>query len=532
MRKQFFIGSFIIVAVLIGGYFFLPEIYRPIHTTISVIMGVLIGIGVRDALQSRQTIKRNFPLVGHFRYLLEGIRPEIQQYFIESNTDGMPFSREDRSLIYQRSKGVIDTVPFGTQRNVYHSGYEWVNHSILARNFDPKSLRVEIGGKDCSQKYSASILNISAMSYGSLSKNAVLSLNGGAADGNFAHNTGEGSISPYHLKYGGDLVWQIGTGYFGCRDDNGNFDESQFSQKSQMDNVKMIEIKISQGAKPGHGGLLPKEKITKEISEIRNVPMNKDIKSPATHSEFETPVELMNFIKKLRDLSKGKPVGIKLCIGKRREFMSICKAMIETKITPDYICIDGAEGGTGAAPLEFTNYLGVPSIDGLVYVHNCLKGLGLRDQVKIICTGKISTGFGIIKCLALGADLVYSARAMMISLGCIQALRCNSNICPAGIATQDKNLMAGLVVKDKRKRVKTFHEKTVKSVADLLGAMGLQSTSELRPWHIITRVGTSQNKDYSELFTFVKNGDFLKGEFPPHYKAAFDSSTHKSFDRV
>ena len=450
MRKQFFLGSLILITILTSGYFILPAIYLPLHTTFAVIIGSFILLGIFDAIQTKQTIKRNFPVIGRFRYLLESIRPEIQQYFIEGNTDGMPFSREQRSVIYQRSKKELDSLPFGTQYDVYKPGYEWVNHSINATHVDPSTLRVMIGGKDCKKPYSASLFNISAMSFGALSKNAVLALNGGAKDGNFAHNTGEGSISPYHLKYGGDLIWQIGTGYFGCRDKEGKFDPEKFQDRSQLENVKMIEIKISQGAKPGHGGILPKHKITPEIAQIRDVQMGHDVVSPPTHSEFNTPIGLLEFVQRLRHLSGGKPVGFKLCLGKSREFMSICKAMVETKILPDFITVDGGEGGTGAAPLEFSNHLGAPGIDSLIYAHNCLVGFGLRKEIKLINSGKVSTGFSIIKRIALGADLTYSARGMMIALGCIQALRCNSNICPTGVATQDPNLMAGLAVENKR----------------------------------------------------------------------------------
>lgn len=529
MRKEFFIACFVSAVIIVIGFIALPKIYLPIHITISSILLILMGLGLYDAFQKKQAIKRNFPLLGRFRYMLESIRPEIQQYFIERDTDGKPFSRDQRSVIYQRAKGVNDTIPFGTQLDVYKTGYEWVNHSIAAKHVEGKSLRVTIGGSDCKKPYSASIFNISAMSFGSLSQEAVLSLNGGAFDGNFAHNTGEGGISSYHLENGGDLIWQIGTGYFGCRDKDGNFCEENYKKRALLENVKMIELKLSQGAKPGHGGILPKEKITDEIAQIREVPKDKDVLSPPTHSSFSTPIEMMHFIKKLRDLSGGKPVGFKLCIGKRREFMAICKAMKKTQITPDFICVDGAEGGTGAAPMEFTNRIGAPGVDGLIFVHNCLQGFGLRSEVKIIATGKASTGFGIIKRIALGADVVYSARSMMLALGCIQALRCNSNICPAGVATQDPSLRAGLVVEDKRKRVATYHKNTVESAAHMLGAMGLESTSELRPWHIVTRVGAVENKNYYQLFDYIEHEDFINGNIPSIFEDAWQNSSAESF---
>lgn len=532
MRKEFFIISAVLTALMVGLFFVLPEIYFPIHITISAIFGVLILIGMHDAFQTKRTIKRNFPLLGNFRYILESIRPEIQQYFIERNNDGKPFSREERSLIYQRAKGVLDTVPFGTQQEVYKTGYEWVNHSIDTKHVDPKDLRVTIGGKDCTKPYSASLLNISAMSFGSMSSRAILSLSKGAHAENFAHNTGEGSISEYHLEGGADLIWQIGTGYFGCRDKDGNFDENKYQERATLENVKMIELKISQGAKPGHGGILPKEKITPEIAKIREVGMDKDIISPPSHSAFTTPIELMHFIKKLRDLSGGKPVGFKLCVGKRREFMSICRAMLETGIKPDFIAVDGGEGGTGAAPLEFTNNIGTPSVDGLIFVHNCLLGFGLRSEIKIMATGKIGTAFSIVKRLALGADLTYSARSMMLALGCIQALRCNANVCPAGVATNDPNLVAGLVVKEKYKRVATFHRQTLKNVAEMLGAMGLKKTTDVKPWHIVTRYNAFENRSYDELFDFVKDGDFLRGEILTQYKDAYERSSALSFDPI
>jgi glutamate synthase domain-containing protein 2 len=530
MRKEFFTGSAILVLAMAVGFYILPETYWPIHISLSVVIGIIIIWGMMDAFQTRRTILRNFPVLGNFRYLLESIRPEIQQYFVESNTDGRPYSREDRSLVYQRAKGELDTIPFGTQRDVYANGYEWVSHSIVTKHIDEKTLRTTIGGPDCKKPYDASLLNISAMSYGSLSGRAIESLNGGAKDGDFAHNTGEGSISDYHLKHGGDLIWQIGTGYFGCRSAEGGFDETKFKERSALENVKMIEIKISQGAKPGHGGILPAQKITEEISRIRSVPMGHDVISPPSHKEFDTPIGLLHFVKKLRDLSDGKPVGFKLCIGKRREFMAICKAMKETKIYPDFIAVDGGEGGTGAAPLEFSNFIGSPGVEGLIYVHNCLLGFDLRKHVKIIATGKISSAFDMIKRFSLGADLCYSARSMMMAIGCIQALRCNSNDCPAGVATQDTNLEKGLVVTHKRKRVTHFHDQTMKSLAHMIGAMGHSSPSELRPWHVMVRTDGSIVKHYGQLYHFLSEGDFEKGNFPADFKWSYDMAQSDSFD--
>lgn len=480
----------------------------------------LIGMGIYDYFQTKHTIRRNFPLLGRMRYWLELIRPEVNQYFIESNTDGRPFNREQRSVVYQRAKHDLDTLPFGTQNDVYQVGYEWINHSMVPKHVDPESLRIQVGGVDCSRPYSASIFNISAMSYGSLSANAILALNGGAKDGNFAHNTGEGGISPYHLEPGGDLIWQVGTGYFGCRSKDGKFDPEKFQERSQIANVKMVEIKISQGAKPGHGGILPAKKVTEEISKIRDVPMGVDVVSPPSHSAFSTPIELCEFISKLRDLCGGKPVGIKLCIGKRREFLAFCKAMLETGITPDFISVDGGEGGTGAAPIEFSNHLGTPAADGLIFVHNALVGFNLRDRISIFAAGKVTTAFGMLKMMALGADIIYSARAMMMALGCIQALRCNANICPAGVATQDPDLTAGLVVSSKRKRVLAYHEETVESVAHLLGAVGLERSEDLRPWHVMRRISAFETQHYGEIYNYLQPGELLGDNVPsPRWRA-------------
>ena len=504
------------------------------HFVCEAIWGLAITVPVGlmalyDYLQPRHAIRRNFPLLGRLRYMAEAVRPGIQQYFVENDQEGRPFNKEDRSVVYQRAKGVLDTRPFGTIRDVYAEGYEWVNHSLCPKHIDPETLRVTIGGPDCTQPYSASVLNISAMSYGSLSKNAVLALNGGAKDGNFAHNTGEGGVSPHHLDPGGDLIWQIGTGYFGCRTEDGNFDSDKFTLKAKDPRIKMIEIKLSQGAKPGHGGILPAKKVTKEISEIRHVPMGKDVISPPAHSAFSTPVEMMMFIKRVRSLAEGKPVGIKLCLGKRREFISLCKAMIQTGICPDYIVVDGGEGGTGAAPLEFTNHVGSPGVEGLIFVHNTLVGFHLRDKVKIGATGKIASAFGIAKTLALGADFCYSARAMMLALGCIQALACNTNTCPTGIATQKKSLMGGLVVKDKRTRVATFHKETVEALAEIIGAMGLDGVHKLRPWHIMRRTAANEIHHYGEIFDFLDDGELLQDELPKDYELAVKAARAEDF---
>jgi glutamate synthase domain-containing protein 2 len=442
------------------------------------------ALGFWDATQKTHAILRNFPVIGHFRYLLEAISPEIQQYFIESNTSGRPFSRDLRALVYRRSKNVNDTHPFGTQRDIDGEDYTALRHSIYAKSPLEEDLRIIIGGPDCRQPYSASVFNISAMSFGSLSANAVLALNQGAKKGNFYHNTGEGGISPHHLQ-GGDLCWQIGTGYFGCRDEHGFFSDERFREKAILPEIKMIEIKISQGAKPGHGGVLPGVKNTKEIAEIRGVIPFTTILSPPAHSAFTNPQQLTHFIKRLRDLSDGKPIGFKLCIGRTEEFEALCKAMVEENIFPDFITIDGAEGGTGAAPLEFSDSVGLPLEPALIFARITLEKYGIRGKIKLIASGKAISAFAIVKNLALGADICNSARGFMFSLGCIQALRCNTNACPTGVATQDRHLEKGLVVTVKSERVYNFHRNTVHAVKELLGATGHDHSSQLTPKDLV-----------------------------------------------
>ena len=485
-------------------------------------------LGVRDMIQTKRAILRNYPLVGHGRYLLEAIRPEIQQYFIEQGLEGRPLNREERSVVYSRAKKQLSTKPFGTHKDVYAVGYEWLNHSIVPKDKPKEQPRVVIGGKDCKQPYSASVLNISAMSFGSLSAAAIRALNGGAAAGGFFHNTGEGSLSQYHLEPGGDLCWQIGTGYFGCRDDEGNFNPDLFQEKSNHPHVKLIEIKLSQGAKPGKGGILPKEKITR----IRNVPMGKDVISPAYHKSFNTPTGLLEFVAQLRDLSGGKPVGFKLCLGKRREFFAICKAMIETGISPDFITVDGGEGGTGAAPLEFSNSVGSPLVEGLVTVHNGLRGFGLREDIRLIASGRVMTAFGVAKRIAIGADLCNAARSFMLALGCIQALRCNLNDCPTGAATQDPRLVKGLVVTDKAKRVQHFHYETVKTLMELLAASGLNHPDDLRPWHILRRTSQFDVHHYGEMFHYLNSGELLQEPLPKGYARAVSAASSQTFGHV
>ncbi len=524
MRNLFYFFCF--SALLFGVFAY--QYYPPL-LWIEAALIPIIALGLFDVFQMKHSIRRNFPVIGHFRYLLENIRPEINQYFIESNSDGVPFSRELRSIVYQRSKLELDTLPFGTQMDVYKEGYEWTCHSLMPKHIDPESLRVTFGGEACKQPYSASIFNVSAMSYGSLSTNAVLALNGGAKMGNFAHNTGEGGLSPYHLQPGGDIIWQIGTAYFGCRDKAGNFSPEHFKEKSQLPQVKMIEVKLSQGAKPGHGGILPAAKLTPEIAQIRGVAMGMDVISPPAHSAFSTPIEMMEFISELRELSGGKPVGFKLCLGKKREFMAIAKAMVKTGIYPDFITLDGGEGGTGAAPIEFSNFVGFPMRDGLTYVHNVLVGFDIRKKMRIIASGKTVNGFDLLTKFALGADTCNAARAMMMALGCIQALRCNTNQCPTGVATQNPVLVKGLNVTDKARRVANFHKETIKSVAELIGAMGLSRPSDVLPRHLFRRISNSEIKNLSELYPFIDAGTLLGRDIPEEYANAFKYSSAESF---
>jgi glutamate synthase domain-containing protein 2 len=494
-----------------------------------VLFGPIILLGIRDMTQKSHTLLRNFPVAAHFRYLFESIRPEISQYFIETDTSGRPYSRLERSLVYTRAKKVNDTIPFGTQLGVYDVGYEWVNHSILPIHIPPEEFRVMVGGKDCKQPYNASRLNISAMSFGSLSRNAIEALSSGAKMGGFAHNTGEGGISPYHLKGGADLIWQIGTGYFGCRTKDGKFNPDSFKERAALPNVKMIEIKVSQGAKPGHGGILPAAKVTEEISKIRDVPMGEDVLSPPAHSAFTTPLEMVQFIKQLRDLSGGKPVGFKMCLGRQIELVTICKAMIETDIYPDFITIDGGEGGTGAAPVEFSNHIGSPLMESLIFTDNTLKGFGIRDEIKIIASGKVASGFDMVKRLALGADMCNAARTMMMAIGCIQALKCNTNECPVGVATQDAELAKGLVVANKSVRVRNYHDEMLGSVREIMGAMGIKNPDALFPGHLMRRTAPNEIKSYADIYPSLNNGDLVSGNVPEQYEKLIKFAKSDSF---
>ena len=476
-------------------------------------------LGVRDLRQTQRSVLRNYPVLGHMRYWLEFIRPEIRQYFIESDNEAAPFSRQQRSLVYQRAKGDPDKRPFGTQVDVHAEGHEWINHSLAPTTLDSHDFRVLIGGPNCLQPYSASVFNISAMSFGALSANAILALNGGAKKGGFMHDTGEGSISAYHRSHGGDLVWEIGSGYFGCRDAQGRFSEEKFVANATSPQVRLIEIKLSQGAKPGHGGVLPGPKVTPEIAETRGVAVGEDCVSPAAHTEFGTPVELLLFLSRLRRLSGGKPVGFKLCIGHPWEWFAICKAMLETGLTPDFIVVDGAEGGTGAAPLEFSDHVGAPLQEGLLLVHNTLVGLNLRDRIRLGASGKIVSAFDIARAMALGADWCNSARGFMFALGCIQAQHCHTGACPTGVATQDPQRQQALVVPDKIERVARYHRNTLHALQELVQAAGLHHPGEITAAHIVRRVANDQVRLLRNQLCFLEPGELLaaargEGDWP------------------
>lgn len=467
--------------------------------------------GTWDLLQPHHSLRRNYPLISYFRWLIEELRPALRQYLFESEEDGRPFSREQRALVYRRAKGVNDQLPFGTVIDVYQDGYEWINHSVSPRPKSKEHRRVHIGGSQCARPYDASIFNISAMSFGALSSNAILALNRGAKMGGFAHDTGEGAISRYHREPGGDLIWEIGSGYFGCRTPDGRFDAGKFTENATLDQVKMIEVKLSQGAKPGHGGVLPAAKVSAEIAAARGVPVGQDCISPPSHSAFSTPVEFLEFLARLRELSGGKPVGFKLCIGHPVEFMAIAKAMLETGIRPDFVVIDGSEGGTGAAPLELTNRVGTPLREGLIFARNVLVGAGLRDEIRIGASGKITSGYYLAANIALGADWCNSARGFMFALGCIQSLSCHTDRCPTGVATQDPLRKHALAVGDKSQRVANYQHHTVMALNNIVASAGLDSPSQLKPQHLYRRFGTIEVRAADECYTFLEPGALLDG---------------------
>ncbi len=473
-----------------------------------LIFGGLTLLGIRDLLQKGHAILRNYPISAHMRFLLEEIRPEMRQYFFESEKDGMPFSRDTRAVVYQRAKMVLDKRPFGTQEDVYREGYEWMNHSVAPKVRSEEKFRISIGGPDCARPYSASVFNISAMSFGALSPNAVRSLNAGAKKGGFAHDTGEGGVSPYHRENGGDIIWEIGSGYFGCRHRDGSFDPEEFARVAADDQIKMVELKISQGAKPGHGGVLPAAKVSEEISKIRGVAVGEDCISPATHRAFSTPLEMMAFVGNMRKLSGGKPAGFKMCIGHPWEFLAICKAMLESGIYPDFIVIDGNEGGTGAAPLEFMDHLGMPMREGVSFVHNALIGINARDRIKIGASGKIATAFDMARAMAIGADWCNSARGFMFALGCIQSLSCHTDRCPTGVTTQDPIRNRALVVPHKTERVYNYHHASL---------------------HALQRTSTTEVRSFAQLYPALRPGELLEGTEDRRFRDAWAMARADSF---
>ena len=505
----------------------------------------LSALGVYDVMQTKRSILRNYPVIGHIRFVLEFVRPEMRQYFLESDNEATPFSRAQRSLVYQRAKGDSDKRPFGTQLDVHAEGYEWMNHSMVPTSIGSHDFRVWIGGTPesvalqgaeaglCTQPYHASVFNISAMSFGALSANAIRALNAGAKKGRFAHDTGEGSISVHHRAHGGDLIWEIGSGYFGCRNADGSFNAQRFSDNARDPQVKMIEIKLSQGAKPGHGGVLPGPKVTAEIAAARGVPVGVDCVSPASHSAFSTPLEMMAFITELRKLSGGKPVGFKLCIGHPWEWFAIVKAMLASGVTPDFIVVDGAEGGTGAAPLEFTNHVGSPLQEGLLLVHNTLRGVGLRGRIRVGCAGKVVSAFDIARMMALGADWCNSARGFMFALGCIQAQHCHTGHCPTGVTTQDPLRQQSLVVPDKAQRVHSFHNLTLHALQELVQAAGLQHPRDISAHHIVRRSTDQKVKSLAQsILTQMADGVLLRQDLsalPLIYRQSWPMARADSF---
>ncbi|MBU6459136.1 MAG: FMN-binding glutamate synthase family protein [Bradyrhizobium sp.] len=493
------------------------------------IFGALTLLGFRDLTQKSHAVLRNYPISAHLRFLLEEIRPEMRQYFFESEKDGMPFSRDIRAVIYQRAKMVLDKRPFGTQIDVYREGYEWMHHSMAPKPHATEKFRITIGGPDCKKPYSASVFNISAMSFGALSPNAVRALNAGAKKGGFAHDSGEGGVSPYHRENGGDIIWEIGSGYFGCRNRDGSFSPDEFARIACDDQIKMVELKISQGAKPGHGGVLPAAKVSEEISRIRGVSMGEDCISPAYHRAFSTPLEMMAFIAEMRRLSGGKPAGFKLCIGHPWEFLAICKAMLQSGNYPDFIVVDGNEGGTGAAPLEFMDHLGMPMREGVNFVHNALIGINARDRIKIGASGKIATAFDMARAMAIGADWCNSARGFMFSLGCIQSLSCHTDRCPTGVTTQDPSRNRALVVPDKIERVYNYHHSTLHALAELIAAAGLEHPRQIRPIHFSQRTSTTEVCSFAQLYPSLRPGELIKGTKDARFRDAWTMARADSF---
>lgn len=524
-------SKFLLLALLIINIciiFFAIFLYNELYWVLFLTLPLCV-LGIYDVFQTKHSLWRNYPIISHMRWLFEDLRPYLRQYIVEDDFGGKPFNRNQRSLIYARAKGDNDVHPFGTELDVNAHDYEWLAQSISPAPLLDEDLRIEIGGPQCLKPYSASVLNISAMSFGSLGARAIEALNLAAKQGNFFHDTGEGGISAYHLKHGGDLVWEIGTGYFGCRTSNGNFDPEKFAITASLDQVKMIEIKLSQGAKPGQGGVLPGAKVTREIAETRGVEVGKTIYSPASHSTFSTPVELLEWSKQLRDLSGGKPVGIKLCVGKPHEIFAIIKAMKDTKILLDFIIVDGAEGGTGAAPQEFTDHIGMPLREGLIIVRNALVGSGLKQYIKLGASGKIDGAFSIAANCAIGADFCNAARAFMFTLGCVQSMKCHTDLCPTGVATQNLARQRGLVIPEKAVRAEKFHRKTIEALKETIAATGYQHTAELKPSHLYNRKNAVEIVTIDEIHPFLKENELYDNNVHSRYKDWWNKADKNSF---
>src|SRR6266850_1278172 len=523
--------SILITAALLLTILAYPSAFSLAVVPLAAFAGLTI-LGTHDLIQTRHAVLRNYPISAHLRFLLEEIRPEMRQYFFEGEKDGTPFSRDKRAVVYQRAKMVLDKRPFGTQYDVYAEGFEWVRHSMAPRPLATAPFRVKVGGPECPRPYDASIFNISAMSFGALSPNAIRALNKGAKAGHFAHDTGEGGLSPYHRENGGDIIWEIGSGYFGVRNPDGTFSPARFGETAALDEVKMVELKISQAAKPGHGGVLPAAKVSAEISRTRGVPMGQDCISPSSHSCFSTPVGMMEFIGEMRRLSGGKPAGFKLCVGHPWEFLAVCKAMLQTGIYPDFIVVDGKEGGTGAAPLEFIDHLGMPLREGLNFVHNALIGINARDRIRIGAAGKIATAFDMARAMAIGADWCNSARGFMFSLGCIQSLSCHTDRCPTGVTTQDPTRARALVVPHKIERVYNYHHATLHALAELLAAAGLEHPQEIRPIHFSQRTSTTEVRTFAQLYPPLRPGELIDGASDPRFRDAWAMARAETFSAV
>ena len=525
-----FIPFTLAVVLALGGFSLIASGSQSLWALAIFLLGAgFTLIGLHDLFQTRHAVLRNYPIAAHLRFILESIRPEMRQYFFEDEKHGMPFGRDKRAIIYQRAKMQLDKRPFGTTYDVYADGFEWMSHSLAPKPLAPSDFRVRVGGPDCVHPYAASVFNISAMSFGALSPNAIRALNEGAHKGGFAHDTGEGGFSPYHRSGGGDIIWELGSGYFGARNADGTFSPERFAQTAAHEQIKMIELKLSQGAKPGHGGVLPGAKVTQEIAQTRGVPVGQDCISPSKHPAFSTPIEMIQFIGELRRLSGGKPTGFKLCVGHEWEFLAVCKAMVKTGIYPDFIVVDGAEGGTGAAPLEFLDHLGKPLREGLSFVHNALIGIGARERICIGASGKIATAFDIARAFALGADWCNSARGFMFAIGCIQSQSCHTDQCPTGVATQDPFRQRALVVPDKAQRVANFHHATLEALAELTAAAGLDHPSGFKAQFISRRISPSEVVTFADLYPNLRKGELLTGTKDVRFAHAWDMADEESF---